>query len=79
MSAFGGKADIAFSERHVLQWPKRPSRYFGKFHSQSEAEQWIEEHGWLSAQHQEPDDEAFEPLKDDVSLAAASGGPDCSD
>jgi hypothetical protein len=37
---------------------------------------------WLSAQRQEPDlpdvEAAFESLKDEVSLAAASGGPDCS-
>jgi hypothetical protein len=37
------------------------------------------EHRWLSAQRQEPEDEAFESLKDDVSLAAASDGADCSD
>ena len=28
--------------RVEMKWPKRPSRYFGKFHSQSEAEEWIE-------------------------------------
>lgn len=65
-----------------MKWPRRPSRYFGKFHSQSEAEEWIEKHRWLSAQRQEPDlpdvEAAFESLKDEVSLAAASGGPDCS-
>lgn len=64
--------------RVEMKWPKRPSRYFGKFHSQSEAEEWIEKHRWLSAQRQEPDDEAFESLEDEVSLAA-SGDPDCSD
>jgi len=69
--------------RVEMKWPGRASRYFGKFHSQSEAEEWIEEHRWLSAQRQEPDvpdvEAAFESLKDDdVSLAPASGGPDCS-
>jgi hypothetical protein len=77
MSAFGGKADIAFSERHVLQWPKRPSRYFGKSHSQAKPNNGLK--STAGGQHQEPDDEAVESLKDDVSLAAASGGPDCSD
>jgi hypothetical protein len=68
--------------RLEMKWPRRPSRYFGQFHSQSEAEEWIEKHRWLSAQRQEPDlpdvEAAFESLKDEVSLAAASGGPDCS-
>jgi hypothetical protein len=63
--------------RVEMKWPKRPSRYFGKFHSQSEAEEWIEAHCWMSAQRQEPDDEAFESLKDDASLAATSGDPAC--
>jgi hypothetical protein len=65
--------------RVEMKWPRRPSRYFGKFHSQSEAEEWIEKHRWLSAQRQEPEVEAFESLKDDdVSLAPTSGGTDCS-
>ena len=65
--------------RVEMRWPKRPPRYFGKFDSQREAEEWIEAHRWMSAQRQEPDDAAFESLKDDdVSFAPASGDPDCS-
>jgi hypothetical protein len=64
--------------RVEMKWPKHASRYFGEFHSQSEAEEWIEEHRWMSARRQEPDAEAFELLKDEVSLAAVLGGPDCS-
>jgi len=41
--------------RVALKWPKRPTHYFGKFHSQAEAEKWIEDHRWLTEQRQGPD------------------------
>jgi hypothetical protein len=41
--------------RVKIAWPDTPSRYFGKFNSQAEAERWIAEHQWLIEQHQEPD------------------------
>jgi hypothetical protein len=41
--------------RVKIAWSKTIPRYFGKFHSQTEAEKWIEEHHWLTEQRQEPD------------------------
>jgi hypothetical protein len=41
--------------RVKITWSKTIPRYFGKFHSQTESEKWIEEHHWLTEQRQEPD------------------------
>ena len=41
--------------RVKIAWSKTIPRSFGKFHSQTEAEKWIEEHHWLTEQRQEPD------------------------
>jgi hypothetical protein len=51
--------------RVKLAWPNHTPRYFGKFNSQVEAEEWIRQHRWLTEQRQEPDvAEADDP--DDV-------------
>jgi hypothetical protein len=44
--------------RVKLTWPGRGRvpRLFGKFDSRAEAEKWIEEHHWLAAQSQMPDE-----------------------
>jgi hypothetical protein len=36
--------------RVKMMWPEHSSRHFGKFLSRTEAEKWIEEHRWLTAQ-----------------------------
>jgi hypothetical protein len=41
--------------RVKIAWPKHTPRYFGKFNSQVEAEEWITQHRWLTKQRQEPD------------------------
>jgi hypothetical protein len=41
--------------RVKIAWSKTIPRYFGKFHSQTEAEKWIKEHHWLTEQRQGPD------------------------
>jgi hypothetical protein len=41
--------------RVKITWSKTIPRYFGKFHSQTEAEKWIEERHRLTEQRQEPD------------------------
>jgi hypothetical protein len=41
--------------RVKIAWPDATPRYFGKFETQAEAEQWIEQHRWLTEQSQEPD------------------------
>jgi len=46
--------------RVQMTWPGRPARYFGKFHSEAKAEQWIAEHGWL-AKRQVDAPETIEP------------------
>jgi hypothetical protein len=43
--------------RVEMAWPGYKSRYFGHFHSRTEAEKWIEEHRWLAKRSQEPDEE----------------------
>jgi hypothetical protein len=40
--------------RVKIAWPTTTPRYFGKFKSQAEAQQWIEQHRWLTDQAQEP-------------------------
>jgi hypothetical protein len=52
--------------RVKIAWPNTgphiTPRYFGKFNSKEEAEQWIAEHAWLTTQRQEPDvEEADDP------------------
>jgi hypothetical protein len=37
--------------RVKLAWPNR-HLFFGKFLTQAEAEKWIEQHRWLTEQHQ---------------------------
>jgi hypothetical protein len=39
--------------RVKMAWPGQSPRYFGWFVSQSDAEKWIEEHRWLTAQNRE--------------------------
>jgi hypothetical protein len=39
--------------RVEMAWPGHSPRYFGWFVSQSDAERWIEEHRWLTAQNHE--------------------------
>jgi len=34
--------------RVQMAWPDSNPRYFGKFHSQTEAEKWIAKHQWLT-------------------------------
>ena len=34
--------------RVQMAWPDSNPRYFGKFHSRTEAEKWIAEHQWLT-------------------------------
>jgi hypothetical protein len=50
--------------RVKLVWPNRTPRFFGKFGSQAEAEKWIEEHRWLTAQPQEPGADDSEAVDD---------------
>jgi hypothetical protein len=38
-----------------IAWPTSIPRYFGRFDTQAEAEKWIEQHRWLTEQHQKPD------------------------
>ena len=45
--------------RVQMKWPHRPSRYFGNFDSQREAENWIEKHRWMTTQRQETNDEVL--------------------
>ena len=33
--------------RVKIKWPDAAPRYFGKFNSRTDAEQWIDEHRWL--------------------------------
>jgi hypothetical protein len=45
-----------------MAWgPRHPARYFGKFHSEAEAEQWIAEHSWLTKRQVDPPPETTEP------------------
>ena len=39
--------------RVEIAWPNRTPHFFGKFLSKAEAEKWIEQHRWLTAQRQE--------------------------
>jgi hypothetical protein len=39
--------------RVEMVWLGHNARYFGQFHSRTEAEKWIEEHRWLAKQSQE--------------------------
>ena len=41
--------------RVKLAWARKTPHYFGKFQTKEEAERWIAEHHWLTAQSQEPD------------------------
>jgi hypothetical protein len=53
-----------------MTWRKKTPRYFGRFASQVDAEQWIEKHHWMIEQRQEPGAaEADDP--DDTSPAVA--------
>jgi len=42
--------------RVEMAWPHSQPRYFGKFDSRAEAEEWIEKHDWLTKQNHEPDE-----------------------
>jgi hypothetical protein len=42
-----------------MKWPQRPPRYFGKFDSRREADEWIEEHRWMAIQPQDQADTAM--------------------
>jgi hypothetical protein len=44
-----------------IAWPNKTPRYFGKFHSQAEAEKWIANHHWLTERDQEPDEGEEQP------------------
>jgi len=33
--------------RVEIKWPDHPPRYFGKFNSRTDAEEWINLHHWL--------------------------------
>ena len=37
-----------------LTWPGHAARFFGRFNSEAEAEQWIAEHRWLTEQREPP-------------------------
>ena len=38
-----------------IAWPNKTPHYFGKFQTKKEAENWIEQHHWMTEQRQEPD------------------------
>jgi hypothetical protein len=47
--------------RVKIAWPaaaKPTARYFGRFASQAEAEQWIQSHQWLTKQRTDRNDNA---------------------